>query len=219
MEIKYILVFLLVLIGLAIAFVYLGTPSERPHTTVTPSSTTPAFPASTPLTATKSPLVPEWRVVKIVVNGSAMVFKESIHYGGVNTGNACTRILPRIEPSLLQEINEKYLRGISHSTVSIECLPNGSVEVGFRVYNKVWVSDGQQYADFLWFLTPNSLDLIENHFTELRNGLRWSGTLEGVPTLIEIDLPTQDVPYRAWGQPVGHCHGHAWWPLMNSSSK
>jgi len=24
---------------------------------------------------------------------------------------------------------------------------------------------------------------------------------------------SQDVPYAAWGDPIGHCHGHVWWTI------
>ena len=35
--------------------------------------------------------------------------------------------------------------------------------------------------------------------------------LDDVETEVNIILPPQPQPYKAWAQPIGHCHGHVWW--------
>lgn len=69
------------------------------------------------------------------------------------------------------------------------------------------------YFDLLWLLRPLGLDFIDDHFEETTKGLSWKGTIEGVPTEVICEFPPQDVPYAAWGGPIGHCHGHVWWPI------
>ena len=65
-------------------------------------------------------------------------------------------------------------------------------------------------------LEPLGLDFINNHFKETTHGLSWEGSLNGVLTKVEVILPPQKVPYVAWGQPIGHCHGHAWWVVTEA---
>lgn len=117
--------------------------------------------------------------------------------------------------NLTEKVKRMYLTGVNYGNLSTLCVSgNGSlvVAVSFQVYGKVWVSDGEVYADFLWFLTPNNLDFIESKFNETTSGLTWQGVINGINTYINVRLPHQPFPYKAWGEPVGHCHGHVWWP-------
>lgn len=80
------------------------------------------------------------------------------------------------------------------------------------VSGKISKSGGSYTATFLWFLDPLGLDFIDDNFDESNTSLSWNGTLNGVSTTIVIDLPPQGSIYEAWSHPVGHCHGHVWWP-------
>lgn len=90
----------------------------------------------------------------------------------------------------------------SHST-TIEC----------QVYGSISKSADRYTADLLWFLTPLGLDFIDDDFEKSNHGLSWEGEIDGVPTTIEVECPPQDSIYEAWQDPVGHCHGHIWWPV------
>ena len=93
---------------------------------------------------------------------------------------------------------------------------NRSVVVEFEVVDRIWVSDGKYTADFLWLLEPLGLDFIGSNFKETCDGLYWSGSIEGIETEVKIELPPQPLPYKAWAQPIGHCHGHVWWESASS---
>ncbi len=81
------------------------------------------------------------------------------------------------------------------------------------VHGAISKIDSSYRATFFWLLRPLDLDLIDNDFAESDKGLFWQGSVNGVPTTITIRLPTVDsLAYEAWGEAVGHCHAHAWWP-------
>ena len=108
-------------------------------------------------------------------------------------------------------IYERY--GARIVNASIERVDeNRAVRISFVVTNAVWVSDGETTADFLWFLNAWRLDFIDSHFNEYPNGLAWSGLINGTLTTVRVVVPAQPGPYKAWGSPYGHCHGHIWWP-------
>ncbi len=215
MKLSYVLITLLFVATLAVILLYAG--NQGSFSTIT-HSTTPVNLTSKSLTVgyPETPKV-ERKLIELSVNDSVINFKEVVNYAGVGTLNSCKEVLPDAKTILLKEVEMKYLRRVTHGDVKILCLPNGELEINFRVYGKVWVSEGEQYADFLWFLTPNNLDFIDNRFTELKDGLKWSGILDGTPTSIVIHLPPQETAYVAWGEPVGHCHGHVWWPAKSTS--
>ncbi len=188
-----------------------------------PSSKSESLEASTstPYSSTTSSAakpVPKKIVIMLFVHEEDIIFQEIISYTDITSKTVCMEALNTIKISLLEDLQRKYLERLNHSSITFECLSNGSVLLTFKVYGKIWISGGEKYADFLWFLKPNNLDFIENRFKELKNGLSWSGVLEGVPVEILIRLPSQEYPYRAWGKPVGHCHGHAWWPVGEDSN-
>ena len=115
------------------------------------------------------------------------------------------------EDDLMELFQEKYdvdardfnftFNETDHSAV-IEC----------HVYGQVSKSGNNYRANFSWLLTPLGLDFIADNFSESKAGLSWEGTVDGVPTTIRIECPAQDLVYKAWQQPVGHCHAHTWWP-------
>ena len=82
----------------------------------------------------------------------------------------------------------------------------------FNATNKIWLSNKEYTADFLWLLTPLGLDFIENGFKEYNDKLTWSDVINGEEVNVTVLLPPQNTTYKAWGSPVGHCHGHVWWP-------
>jgi len=74
--------------------------------------------------------------------------------------------------------------------------------------------DNEYYAVFPWLLRPLGLDFIDSNFRESEKGLTWEGLVNGVPTTVTVELPSiDDIVYKAWEHPVGHCHAHAWWEL------
>lgn len=83
------------------------------------------------------------------------------------------------------------------------------------VYGTISKSRDRYTADFLWLLRPLGLDFIDDHFKETNHGLSWQGKIDGVPATIEVKCPPQDCVYEAWQHPVGHCHGHIWWPVSS----
>lgn len=89
----------------------------------------------------------------------------------------------------------------NHSTVT-ECY----------IYGTISKSQSRCTADFLWLLNPLELDFIDDHFKEFESGLSWQGSVKNIPTSIEVKCPPQGSVYEAWQYPVGHCHGHVWWP-------
>lgn len=94
--------------------------------------------------------------------------------------------------------------GRNHSTIT-ECY----------IYGIISKSQDRYRADFLWFLNPLGLDFIEDGFEKSNHGLSWKGDVKGVPTTNEVECPLQDSIYEAWQHPVGHCHGHVWWPVSS----
>jgi hypothetical protein len=119
------------------------------------------------------------------------------------------------ESDLEARFNEKYnadARDFEFSfdkatySTTIKCHISGAISKGTDSYT----------ADLLWFLNPLGLDFIDNNFKESDHGLSLEGSIGGVPTVIEVDCPPQESIYEAWQQPVGHCHGHIWWPVSKT---
>ena len=204
---KYLLIALLALAVIVSASVYfLYYPQQTSLTTST------TFTEAGPIHVQ----TPETVIIRLGIEDEAITFREVISYSSLSSKEECLQALPQIKSDLLNDLEKKYLSGVNHSGVVIECLGNGSIQATFKVYGKMWLRGNQVYADFLWFLTPNHLDFIDNHFTELNNGLKWTGILEDIPTDIWVSLPPQKTPYSAWQQPIGHCHGHVWWITENN---
>jgi hypothetical protein len=80
------------------------------------------------------------------------------------------------------------------------------------VHGAISQTDDTYRATFFWLLRPLDLDFIDDDFEESEKGLFWQGLVNGVPTTVNVTLPTVDsLVYGAWGNPVGHCHAHVWW--------
>jgi len=80
------------------------------------------------------------------------------------------------------------------------------------VHSAIWKEDSGYRASFFWLLTPLGLDFIDDNFTESETGLSWKGSINDVPATVTVKLPTIDsIVYKAWAEPIGHCHDHAWW--------
>lgn len=88
-----------------------------------------------------------------------------------------------------------------------------STSLTCEVHGCVSKRDSSFYGDFLWLVRGLGLDFIDDRFEETTEGLSWEGTIEGIPTEVLCEFPPQDVPYTAWADPIGHCHGHVWWTI------
>ncbi len=172
-------------------------------------------------TSTVSPPVmkpPVERKVIAEVKDSTISYREAIVY---EKGVFRTIVDSWRETSsnISNDVVNRYGRNIRIVDVKCHYMEvNDTVTVEFTVLDKVWTtSGGGRYADFLWLLTPLNLDFINNHFEETNKGLFWEGMIDGVRTSVEVLLPPQPVPYRAWQQPIGHCHGHVWWGKTSTS--
>jgi len=82
-----------------------------------------------------------------------------------------------------------------------------------EIHNAISKSGDSYHATFLWLLQPLGLDFIDDNFNESKHGLSWEGRIDSISTTIKVECPSQDSVYEAWQQPVGHCHGHIWWPV------
>jgi hypothetical protein len=150
-------------------------------------------------------------ILRVLDNMSISYMEQDIYDRGsyeVITGNWSSYV-----EELKHMIREKYgSSGAGITDIRItRSDENYSVIIIFYVTNRVW-SDDRVTADFLWFLNAWNLDFIDSHFNETDHGLSWNGVLDGVATSIEVIVPRQPGPYKAWGEPYGHCHGHVWWP-------
>ena len=81
-----------------------------------------------------------------------------------------------------------------------------------HIHSTITRSGDRYTADLLWLLRPYGLDFINDYFKESKSGLSWQGTINGTTVSIKVECPPQDCVYEAWQYPVGHCHGHIWWP-------
>jgi hypothetical protein len=89
---------------------------------------------------------------------------------------------------------------------------NRSMTIQCDIHGAISKIDSNYRATFFWLLRPLDLDFIDDYFEESDKGLSWQGSVNGVPTTINIRLPTVDsLAYEAWEEDVGHCHAHAWW--------
>jgi hypothetical protein len=157
-------------------------------------------------------LKPQKRIIRTTINDSIIRCMDYRVYSSRDF-NLIESKEQRYKDLLTSEVSRTFGSGAKISGVSFRLFTsNNTVLVTFNVLNKVWITSNQRYADFLWLLTPLNLDFIENGFKETNHGLYWNGVINGVETYIEVLLPKQSVPYKAWGEPIGHCHGHVWWP-------
>ena len=178
-------------------------PSTAPTTTLmTPSPNT----TTTAVTAVFFSLMK--RVITTSIKDSIITCTEWRYY---SKPSLTTQTIKALKEKITNEIMGTY-SGINITNLSISVYPNNTIKIVFAVSGKIWLSGNEKYADFLWLLTPLGLDFIENHFNETNHGLYWVGTLNNVSTEINVLLPKQATVYKAWGNTVGHCHGHVWWP-------
>ena len=175
-------------------------------------------PSSKPLApANVTSLKPIERVISVKVVNTTLHYIEVITYSPKDF-KYIAQHWGVLRDEVIQSITRTY-SSISFLNLEAYTSPaNNSVIIEFDVAGKVWVSDGHYTADFLWMLEPLGLDFINNHFKETTHGLNWEGVLNGVLTKVEVILPPQQVPYVAWGQPIGHCHGHAWWVITEAET-
>ena len=112
--------------------------------------------------------------------------------------------------NIKEEINDIYAsRGARIVDLTILCDKlDRSVIITFTITNEMWINDNTVTADFLWFLEAWNLDFINSHFMESSHRLIWRGNLRNIPTIIIVNVPKKSGPYKTWGEPYGHCHGH-----------
>ena len=188
----------------------LTKPFTAPTTTFSSTITTLTTPSPNKTTAAVTAVSFSFmkRVITTSIKDSIIMYTEWRYYSKLS-------LTPQTIKALKEKITDEIMgtySGINITNLSISVYPNNTVKIVFAVTGKVWLSGNEKYADFLWLLTPLGLDFIENHFTETNHGLYWVGTLNNVSTEINVLLPKQATVYRAWGNTVGHCHGHIWWP-------
>ncbi len=185
------------------------------YTTVIYTTSTTTVTSYTTLTipSTLTTVKPVLRVIDTWIRGTVIRFREVLFFN-VSEFKIVVREWPRFREVLRSYVAKTFGENVELANVTIDLNTSARcVTIEFDVVGRVWVSDGEVTADFLWLLTPLGLDFIESHFEETNHGLFWRGVIDGVETLVNVYLPKQPVAYRAWGEPVGHCHGHAWWPL------
>ena len=191
----YLAVWLIVLVIIAGTILYLVT--RQP---------------SVPSNITTSNLKPEKRVITLTVEGWNIKCMEVDTFDN-STYNHIVSNWDSYIAEVQNNINKMYAtRGARITSLHMgysEC--DTTVIITFVVDNKV-TSNSEITADFLWFLNAWNLDFIDDHFNETSHGLTWNGVLKDVPTTIMVNVPPQPAPYKAWGSPYGHCHGHIWWP-------
>lgn len=120
--------------------------------------------------------------------------------------------------SLRNQFKETY--DVQASNFGMKFLEdNHSTVFKCDILGKISESEEEYTATFLWFLNPQGLDFIEDSFDESKDSLTWIGEIDDIRTNIIIRLPKQDSNYREWGDPVGHCHGHVWWPKTQVSEE
>ena len=118
------------------------------------------------------------------------------------------------ENDLKARFKEKYNVDVREFEFSL--VPeNHSTVTNCSIYGTITKSSSKFTADLLWLLTPLGLDFIDDNFEESNDGLSWEGYADGVLMSIEVKCPPQDCVYQAWQYPVGHCHGHIWWPAYS----
>jgi len=122
--------------------------------------------------------------------------------------------LSSVENSLLQDFKSRVSSyNIEMVDLKVRVLNDSySLLLSCFVKGNVWSTSSGFTADMSWLINPLGLDLIDDHFEETNHSLEWKGNLQGIYTEIYIELPPQNMSYRAWQQPVGHCHAHIWWP-------
>jgi len=114
----------------------------------------------------------------------------------------------------LEAVSQKYKVSVgefelsfdqeTHSTIA-KCYVDGAIS-----------KSGDRYRGrFGWLLEPLGLDFINDNFEESKTGLSWEGTINGIPISVKVECPPQDCIYKAWQDPVGHCHQHIWWPVSS----
>ncbi len=173
-------------------------------------------PSSKPLApANVTSLKPIERIISVKVVNTTLHYVEVVTYSPKDF-KYITWYWSVLRDAVVRNITRTY-SSISPLNLEVRTsIVNNSVIIEFDVAGEVWASDSHYTADFLWMLEPLGLDFINNHFKETTHGLSWEGFLNGVLTKVEVILPPQKVPYVAWGQPIGHCHGHAWWVVTEA---
>ena len=122
------------------------------------------------------------------------------------------------------ELIQKFTDNVSKGKEGAEQIANARVEFNegnqstilkCDISGAIRESPSHRYqATFFWLLKPQGLDFIDNDFKESETGLSWQGSIEGIPTTIAIRLPAVDrAVYKAWAEPIGHCHAHVWWEI------
>jgi hypothetical protein len=219
---EYILILLIIIAIIVGAAIYFQMTKHHAVTPVTQTAATAV--TSSPTSQTASPLPPtttctalevhkplERVIVMTVLKNLTIEYVESIRYDDVSFKCIISK-WDQYVANTTKRIQELYgLRGAHIVNLHIIHIgENDTVKITFLVDNRVW-SNSEVVADFLWFLNAWGLDFIESKFKETNHGLEWRGVLEGVKTVIIVNVPPQPGPYKAWGEPYGHCHGHIWW--------
>ena len=196
-----------------------STPTSTATVTLTPNTTT-----STPtIQATATPLEPSSltrskKIIKVRAEETVLRYQDESFWGE----DEFSTIL-RNKGEFSSKLVDKFIEDVSERGERNEQAVNASVEFNESkrsttlrcdIYNAISKSGDSYHATFFWLLRPLELDFLDDHFGESEEGLFWEGIVCGIPTTITIELPViDDLVYKAWASPVGHCHAHAWWGL------
>lgn len=112
----------------------------------------------------------------------------------------------------IERFDECMTKGIYVTSYKVEFDESRrSTTLRCDVHKAISKSGDRYTAEFEWLLDPLGLDFIDDNFIESKKGLSWEGYINGILTDIMVELPHQDVVYKAWQHLIGHCHKHAWW--------
>jgi hypothetical protein len=193
---------------------------KQPYESVTsPVTETRTQTLSSTTTSAMSNKSTKFGVEMILINASVSCsgweVKEILTYNlGVFQQNVLGVQAERLKANISKTINN-YGGKLVNFTFRIV---GNDLYIFYKVSGFVWRSGSQCYADSSWLIRPLGLDLIDNHFVETTSSLEWRGELNGIKVTLIISLPPQEVPYKAWQEPVGHCHAHIWWPVGSSQT-
>lgn len=151
------------------------------------------------------------RKIEMEIEGLTIRYQENKIWNGNYFHNTIVENQTGVKSALIDEFNETYNVSADNFEVEFE-------EESKSTLLKCYITDeilktGDKYtATLLWFLDPLKLDFIDNDFRESKESLAWNGKINSISTTIKINLPPQESVYEAWDEPIGHCHGHVWWP-------
>lgn len=147
------------------------------------------------------------RVIEVEVSDQVLLYQCQSFWSGEKFAEIS-------QDDLKARFKEKYSVDATEFEFSFEPADHSTV-TKCRIYGAITRSGNRYTADLLWLLRPYRLDFIDDDFKKSKTGFSWQGTINDIPMSINVSCPPQDCIYEAWQHPVGHCHGHIWWPASS----